>query len=254
MRRTSSRYPAVLASAAFVLLSACAGTTTVTGADAPGAASTAASATGATGATGGAEGVDPTVRVEAARKAVDAKPDDPDRWFELGLAWQARADASGASAPAFRDSARVAYEELLERDPDNVRGLVHHGLILEDLQRPEDALTAYQRAVELAPEDPRPYINLGSLEYFQFHRTFAAKEALSKAIELEPKSPDAHFNLGVLFADANLFGEARTEWQRVVELDSDGPAGQLARENLERIAPLLKAQDAASAAQEEASP
>jgi uncharacterized protein HemY len=71
---------------------------------------------------------------------------------------------------------------------------------------------------------------------------------------LEPKSPDAHFNLGVLFADANLFGEARTEWQRVVELDSDGPAGQLARENLERIAPLLKAQDAASAAQEEASP
>ncbi len=229
MSRRMSRVRAGVASVGLVLLSACAGTTTVTGTDVPEID----------------ESIDPAELIQQVQERLQANPDDADAWFQLGLAWQRRADASSASAPAFRDSARVAYEALLERDPENVKGLVHHGLVLEDLQQPDDALSAYKKAIALAPDDPHAYVNLGALEYFQFKRTFEAKEALTKALELEPNSPDAHFNLGVLFADANLFGEARAEWERVVELDPDGAAGQLARENLERIAPLLEEQDAA---------
>jgi hypothetical protein len=61
-----------------------------------------------------------------------------------------------------------------------------------------------------------------------------------KAIELDPENPDAHFNLGVLFADANMLREAKTEWERVLEVSSEGPARALAEENLARIRPLLE--------------
>jgi cytochrome c-type biogenesis protein CcmH/NrfG len=185
---------------------------------------------------------DPEAEVTAMQARLAEAPDDLDAWFRLGVAWQARADATPAGqVNAYRDSARVAFDSLLERDPQNVRAIVHRGLVMEDLNKPAEALAAYEKATALAPNDPLPYINLGSLLYFQFRKTFEAKNALVRAIELDPDNPDAHFNLGVLFADANLFGEAATEWRRVIDIDADGPAGTLAAENLERIRSVLEA-------------
>lgn len=186
--------------------------------------------------------LDPEAEVTAMQARLAKTPDDLDALFRLGVAWQARADAAPAGQPnAYRDSARVAFDALLERDPQNVRALVHRGLVMEDLNRPADALAAYEKAAQLAPNDPLPHINLGSLLYFQFRKTFEAKNELVKAIDLDPDNADAHFNLGVLFADANLFGEAATEWRRVLDIDPDGQAGKLAAENLERIRSVLDA-------------
>jgi tetratricopeptide (TPR) repeat protein len=195
------------------------------------------------GGGGSAPPEDPVAAVEAAQAAVAANPKDPDALFELGFAWQRRADTSpaGIVQAAYRDSARIAYEQLLEVDPESVRGLVHAGLILEDLGRAEKALENYDRAIALAPDDPLPLINKGSLLYFQFKRTYEAKVALTKALELDPDNANAHFNLGVLFADANLFREAQREWEQVLELAPEGdPARALARDGLDRIAPLME--------------
>jgi tetratricopeptide (TPR) repeat protein len=185
---------------------------------------------------------DPDAALESARAALGADPSDTEARFRMGLAWQRKADAvAGAAQKSYRDSAFAAYEGLLQQDPDNVEALVHSALVLEDLGRPEDALARYEKASELAPDDPLPLINRGSLLYFQFKRTYEAKEALTRALELDPGNADAHFNLGVLFADANLFGEAKLEWEKVLELADEGsPARTLAEENLERIRPLVE--------------
>jgi tetratricopeptide (TPR) repeat protein len=194
--------------------------------------------------------VDPEAEVAAMQARLAETPDDLDAWFRLGLAWQARADAAPAGTPnAYRDSARVAFDALLERDPQNVKALVHRGLVMEDLSKPAEALASYEKATQLAPDDPLPHINLGSLLYFQFRKTFEAKNELVKAIQLDPNNADAHFNLGVLFADANLFGEAATEWRRVIDIDADSQAGKLAAENLDRIRSVLDATNAADGAE-----
>lgn len=191
---------------------------------------------------------DPVAALAAAQAAVQEKPDDPERLFQLGLAWQARGEGAGDTlARAFLDSARVTYEQVLERDPEHVKALVHSGLVLEDLGKPDDALARYTKATEIAPDDPRPYVNLGALLYFQFKRIYDAKVALARALELDPSNQDARFNLGVLFADATLFREARTEWEKVAA-GPNGPAKELAAQNLERIRPLLASQDSALAA------
>jgi hypothetical protein len=69
---------------------------------------------------------------------------------------------------------------------------------------------------------------------------------VTRALELDPDNADAHFNLGVMFADANLLGEARTEWEKVLETAPEGPARSLAQENLDRIRPMLEAAEAAA--------
>lgn len=174
----------------------------------------------------------PEVLMAAAREALAQDESDVDAWFRLGVAFQREAEP---------DSAESAFRHALEIDPGNVPATVHLGLTLEDLHRYDDALAQYDRAIELAPDDPLPYVDKGSLLYFQFKRTYEAKVAITKALELDPENADAHFNLGVMFADANLFGEARTEWEKVLETAPEGPARTLAQENLDRIKPMLEA-------------
>jgi tetratricopeptide (TPR) repeat protein len=190
---------------------------------------------------------DPFLTLQQAQRALAAHPEDPEALFGVGVAWQARGETAGAAeGRAYLDSARVAFDTLLDRDPKHVKALVHSGLVLEDLGKPDEALMRYNRATEAAPDDPRPYVNLGSLLYFHFKRTYEAKTALVRALELDPESADARFNLGVLFADATLFREARTEWEKAAA-GPDGPAKKLALDNLEKIRPLLAAQDSAAA-------
>jgi tetratricopeptide (TPR) repeat protein len=182
-----------------------------------------------------ADVVSPADAVAAAQAAAAAKPEDPEAWFRLGLAWQRSGGAEAA------DSARSAYEKVIALAPGRADALVHRGLVLEDLNQHAEAEASYRSATEAAPNDAVPWVNLGALLYFHYKKTFDAKSALAKALELDPDNADAHFNLGVLFADANLFGEAQVEWERVLELAPDSPAGALARNNLEQIRPLLGA-------------
>jgi Tfp pilus assembly protein PilF len=219
MSRVRSPREAAFALASLVVLCSCAGTK-------DGSGSSPAWRTG----TG-----DPQEDRRLARAALASDPQSVDAWFRLALGWQADTTTAGHV-----DSARVAYESLLALDSESVEGLVHYGLVLEDLQRFDEAQAQYEKAIAIAPDDPLPHVNLGALLYFHFNRTYEAKAELARALELDPSNADAHFNLGVLFADANLFGEAQTEWEKVLETAPEGPARSLAEENLARIRPLLE--------------
>ena len=238
MRLTVALARPVGALGALVLLASCAGTAKGPASGPTGAASDALEAVPA----------DPVAELQAAQAALDKHPESPDAMFRVGLAWQHRADAAGENmAKAYLDSSSAMYDRALLLDPNNAKALVHSGLVLEDLHRNDDALARYQKATEAAPADPRPLVNLGSLLYFGYHKTYDAKVALEKALALDPDNPDAHFNLGVMFADATLYREARTEWERAAA-GAEGPARTLAQQNLEKIRPLLAAQDSAAAA------
>jgi tetratricopeptide (TPR) repeat protein len=206
-------------------------------------------AKGGTGEAADSATGDPLQELESARAALAKAPKDADANFHFGLAWQHRADAEKdvAARRGFLDSARVALDSALAIDSTHVKSLVHSGLVLEDLGQPDEALRRYTRATQAAPDDPRPYVNLGSLLYFHFKRIYDAKVALTKALELDPTNADAHFNLGVMFADATMYREARTEWERVVATGSPA-ARALAQQNLDKIRPLLASQDSAEAA------
>jgi tetratricopeptide (TPR) repeat protein len=96
----------------------------------------------------------------------------------------------------------------------------HNGLgnVYRALGRPEDALAAYQRAIELDPKDATPHNGLGNV-YADLGRTDEAIAAYQRAIELDPKLATPHNGLGNVYRALGRTDEAIAEFQRAIELD-----------------------------------
>ena len=84
------------------------------------------------------------------------------------------------------------------------------GLELENSGAPPDQIvTAYQRAVEMDPDNWAAHVNLGTT-YFHLKKWHEAQEHYGKAIQVNPRYALAHFNL------ANLHDE-QGNWESALE-------------------------------------
>jgi tetratricopeptide (TPR) repeat protein len=96
-------------------------------------------------------------------------------------------------------------EQLLRREPDHVQGLIWHGWVLEQLNRQEEALKDYLRAVELDGENNWARLNLAEV-LLNLNR---ADEALEQFQSLRDRLPE---NAAVSLGLARCFrGVGRTE-------------------------------------------
>jgi tetratricopeptide (TPR) repeat protein len=104
------------------------------------------------------------------------------------------------------DKAAVAYQQALEEFPDNPKALTSLGLALFELQRFGDSLQAYQKAAQVAPNDPIPFEKVGQLsERLGDNKT--AVQAFLHAAELYIKNQDSN--------------KAIENWGRITQLDPE---------------------------------
>jgi hypothetical protein len=95
------------------------------------------------------------------------------------------------------EEALESYSRALELKPDYPDAYNNRGITLHDLKRYEEALESYSRALELKPDYPDAYNNRG-ITLHDLKRYEEALESYSRALELKPDYPDAYYNLGVL--------------------------------------------------------
>lgn len=89
-----------------------------------------------------------------------------------------------------------------------------------------DAESAYQQAIKLAPEDPRPYVALGDLYLFE-QKPGPAELEFMKVLELDPKNATAHASLGNLYASQSQSGFSESQYRAAVVLDPTRTAYRL---------------------------
>ena len=93
------------------------------------------------------------------------------------------------------------------------------------LGRTRESLEATQRAVQMAPNIPEGWNNLGTI-LKELHRIPEAVDAFRKAISLRPSYTQAHSNLGNALAQLNQFADAEQSLRRAIELDPRYAAAQ----------------------------
>jgi tetratricopeptide (TPR) repeat protein len=156
--------------------------------------------------------------IESHTKALRLEPDYAEAHYNLAL----------ALATERRFSEAVPhYLAAVRRQP---KGLTYNnlGYALAALDRDEEALAAYRKAVELDPRLPEAYVNLGN--GLARHDDLAgAEKNYQRALGLDSNNPAILNNLGHVLARQQRYAEAVTAYEGALRL---APRFDLARFNL----------------------
>jgi Tfp pilus assembly protein PilF len=158
-------------------------------------------------------------------KAVELDPKNKDSWYYLGRAYYSRGQLP---------ESRRAFLTALNLDPRDAKAENNLGLILESEAKPNEALEAYQHAIEwekgTTHQSEQPYFNLGSL-LLELDRASEAVAPLEKAVDLGTNNATCHLKLGTAYLRTNRLPEAQRELENAERLEPENAAihYQLAR-------------------------
>lgn len=143
---------------------------------------------------------------------------------ELGWEIHAAPDAMPVIWDALAEAGAVPFGMYALNSMRIEKKNVHFrlGRIAQRQKRWDDAVTAFNRAIALDPDDVRPYQFLAEVNFAQ--QTFAsAKSNYQKAIELGSKAPWVHIKLGRIAQQENNASEAIEYFQKAIALNDQNP-------------------------------
>ena len=115
-------------------------------------------------------------------------------------------------------SAATAYDIVLARDANHAEALHLKGILSGQQGRPDEALALLDRAVSIAPRDPRILTNRATLR-LERSDVVGAIEDYVAALLHAPDDADLHFNIAGALAIAGRLDEAMTHLEQAIELD-----------------------------------
>jgi len=118
-----------------------------------------------------------------------------------------------------------AYNRCLQLLPDNPNTLYNRGVTLYKLERYDEALKDFNRALELRPDHPDTLMNHGAtLDNMGQHED--ALKDYNRALELRPDHPATLNNRGITLLKVERYDDAFKDFNRSLDLRS-GDAGTL---------------------------
>ena len=142
-----------------------------------------------------------------ARAAKD-DPESAEAQYGLGSAYlnlQKTADARDAFDRAVK--LRASYADTLTNAWNNL------GLIDARAGKTQEAITYFQRALELSPDHVIALVNLGSA-YRQLRKWDDARRAFDHALTISPKDADANYGAGMVAASTATTGDDNSRAER----------------------------------------
>ncbi len=111
-------------------------------------------------------------------------------------------------------------DKYLAGKPKDAQGRFLKGIVLTEMNKPNEAIGIFTKLTEDYPELPEPYNNLAVI-YAQQKQYEKAKQALEMAIRTHPSYATAHENLGDIYA--RLASQA---YDKALQLDSSNSSAQ----------------------------
>jgi tetratricopeptide (TPR) repeat protein len=111
-------------------------------------------------------------------------------------------------------------DKYLAAKPKDAQGRFLKGIVLTEMNKPNEAIVVFTKLTEDYPELPEPYNNLAVI-YAQQKQYDKAKQALEMAIRTHPSYATAHENLGDIYA--RLASQA---YDKALQIDSSNSSAQ----------------------------
>ena len=134
------------------------------------------------------------------------------------------------------DQAVQAYRKAVDAAPDWVEARINLGTAMYQLGRMEEAREHFSIAVEFEPENALAEFNLGCV-LEQLGKTPEAILHLSRAVELAPSLADAHLNLALAYEKNGEGHNALRHLSLYVRYEPNGPWAEFARSRIAKYRP-----------------
>jgi tetratricopeptide (TPR) repeat protein len=109
------------------------------------------------------------------------------------------------------------YGRILAQAPDYAEGHNNRGVVLQQMQRYDEALTCYDRAIALKPAYANAHFNRGTV-LNKLRRREDALASYNQALALNSGHVEAHNNRGVVLQDLKRYDEALACYDQVIAL------------------------------------
>ncbi len=119
----------------------------------------------------------------------DARTHLADLYFDMGMAQEAASDAAGARRAFLK--AIEHYEGAKAAGATSADMLTDLGTMYHNVDRPEDAVASFERAIAVSPNHVNAWMNLGVVRQSALNDVAGAIETWRKCIEVDPNSPVA---------------------------------------------------------------
>lgn len=160
------------------------------------------------------------------RKALEAKPGDPEASYYLGQ--------SLIRAKRFSD-AEAVFKKLLETDPSSGRAHMGLAIVYYGQGRFRDALASLAEAQKTLPNDPLVYYYRG-LSHYRLAEYEQMQPPMARAMALGPDlETSAHYYSGLGYFQAGALEDAKAEFEAARQLAPESEFGKSAGEYLEQI-------------------
>jgi tetratricopeptide (TPR) repeat protein len=112
------------------------------------------------------------------------------------------------------------YQAMLVKIPGYVEGHNNCGTALQKLERYDEAIAAYEKAIALKPDYANAHFNRGFL-LKKLQRNDEALVSYNKAISFKPDHAGAHNNRGVILQAMHRYQDALDSYDRAIVIQSD---------------------------------
>jgi predicted O-linked N-acetylglucosamine transferase (SPINDLY family) len=118
------------------------------------------------------------------------------------------------------DEALIAYETAINLDQNLALAWSNRGATLKDLKKSEEALNSCDKAIALEPELAVAWMNRGNAQK-DLHQYQQALVSYDKAIDLKPDFAEAFYNRAVTLTDVGRCALALDNYREVIRLNPD---------------------------------
>lgn len=136
--------------------------------------------------------------------------------------------------PGSQLEAISTYEKVLEMEPEHAAAHINLGTLYYNRQDYRMAEHHYRQAIEIDPRYSLAYFDLGNV-LDETGRVGEAIQTYKTALQLAPTYADAHYNLALAYEKIKEPRKALVHWRAYVKLDTTGPWAVHARNQVRRI-------------------
>jgi tetratricopeptide (TPR) repeat protein len=136
--------------------------------------------------------------------------------------------------PSTHNEAIAAYHRVIDLAPNHAAAHINLGTLYYNRQEFGLAERHYREAIAVDPRYALAYFDLGNV-LDETGRVHEAVETYKTALQLAPTYADAHYNLALAFEKLREPRKALKHWQAYVKLDTSGPWSVHARSQIKRI-------------------